>query len=178
MVEEFGLCRAAAICRGASLGCFCVMASSAHPASPYCPAVRRASCRSRGGRTATRRATRNSIRACITARWRVDGSTTTSNAQQPGKRNNRNNIVPFRRSHGTISFPQRVIGTAGVSLCFQAGRREGKGAQARPVASRMALRMAGAMATIGVSPAPSEGRSLRSTSTISMGGTSRKRGTR
>lgn len=57
----------------------------------------------------------------------------------------------------------------------------GKSGSARrrsPVASWSALASAGASATIGVSPAPAEGRSLRSRSTVSSGGTSRKRGTR
>ena len=39
-----------------------------------------------------------------------------------------------------------------------------------PVASKMALPMAGAMATIGVSPAPADGRSLRSSRTTSICG--------
>src|SRR5216684_2978720 len=47
-----------------------------------------------------------------------------------------------------------------------------------PVASKMALPMAGATAMIGVSPAPAEGISLRSSKTASISGTSRKRGTR
>jgi len=40
------------------------------------------------------------------------------------------------------------------------------------------LPIAGATAMIGVSPAPAEGRSLRSSSTMSIGGTSPKRGRR
>ena len=40
------------------------------------------------------------------------------------------------------------------------------------------VRDGGAMVTIGVSPAPADGRSLRSTRTTSISGTSRKRGTR
>ena len=47
-----------------------------------------------------------------------------------------------------------------------------------PVASKMALPMAGATAMIGVSPAPAEGRSLRSSRIASISGTSRNRGTR
>ena len=43
---------------------------------------------------------------------------------------------------------------------------------------RTALPMAGATQTIGVSPAPADGRSGRSSRTISIGGTSLKRGTR
>src|SRR5579863_5148668 len=45
-----------------------------------------------------------------------------------------------------------------------------------PVASKMAFPMAGATAMIGVSPAPADGRSLRSKRTASTSGTSRKRG--
>jgi hypothetical protein len=40
------------------------------------------------------------------------------------------------------------------------------------------LAIAGAMPTIGVSPAPADGRSWRFTSTVSMTGTSWNRGTR
>src|SRR5262249_30078620 len=47
-----------------------------------------------------------------------------------------------------------------------------------PVASKMPLATAGARATMGHSPAPAEGRSVRLTSTISIGGTSVKRGRR
>src|SRR5690242_20517256 len=47
-----------------------------------------------------------------------------------------------------------------------------------PVALKMALPTAGAMATIGVSPAPAEGRSLRSSRITSIRGASAKRGTR
>ena len=47
-----------------------------------------------------------------------------------------------------------------------------------PVALKIALPIAGAIATIGVSPAPAEGRSLRSRSTTSIAGVSRNRGTR
>ena len=47
-----------------------------------------------------------------------------------------------------------------------------------PTASKTALPMAGAMPTMAVSPAPALGRSLRSRSTTSISGTSRKRGTR
>ena len=47
-----------------------------------------------------------------------------------------------------------------------------------PAASKMALPIAGAMATIGVSPAPAGGRSLRSSRTTSIVGVSRNRGTR
>ena len=46
------------------------------------------------------------------------------------------------------------------------------------MASKMALPIAGAMATIGVSPAPADGRSLRSSRTTSIAGVSRNRGTR
>src|SRR5450756_791728 len=41
-----------------------------------------------------------------------------------------------------------------------------------PVAAKIALASAGAIAMMGVSPPPAEGRSRRSTSTTSMGGTS------
>src|SRR5262249_60961682 len=47
-----------------------------------------------------------------------------------------------------------------------------------PVAARMALPTAGAMPMIGVSPAPADGRSLRSTSTTSCTGASLNRGSR
>jgi lipase maturation factor 1 len=47
-----------------------------------------------------------------------------------------------------------------------------------PVASKMALPTAGAMATIGVSPAPAGATSLRSIRTTSISGASRNRGTR
>ena len=47
-----------------------------------------------------------------------------------------------------------------------------------PVAWKMALPTAGAIATIGVSPAPAGGRSFLSTKTVSSTGTSLKRGTR
>ena len=47
-----------------------------------------------------------------------------------------------------------------------------------PTASKIALPIAGAIATIGVSPAPAEGRSLRSSRTTSILGMSRNRGTR
>lgn len=47
-----------------------------------------------------------------------------------------------------------------------------------PVAWKMALPIAGAMAMIGVSPAPAEGISLRSIKMVSMMGMSPKRGTR
>ena len=43
-----------------------------------------------------------------------------------------------------------------------------------PVAWKIALPTAGAMPTIGVSPAPADGRSLRSSSTTSIAGASRK----
>jgi hypothetical protein len=46
------------------------------------------------------------------------------------------------------------------------------------VASEIALPKAGARSTSGVSPAPEDGRSLRSSSTTCISGTSRKRGTR
>src|SRR5450759_442680 len=48
----------------------------------------------------------------------------------------------------------------------------------RPPAAWMALAIAGAMAMIGVSPAPAEGRSGRSSTVTSIGGTSANRGTR
>src|SRR5258708_8133442 len=47
-----------------------------------------------------------------------------------------------------------------------------------PVASKTALPMAGAMPSMGVSPAPADGMSFRSIRTASISGTSRKRGTR
>ena len=47
-----------------------------------------------------------------------------------------------------------------------------------PVASNTALPMAGAMAMMGVSPAPADSRSLRSSRSTSVLGRSRKRGTR
>ena len=47
-----------------------------------------------------------------------------------------------------------------------------------PVASKIAFPIAGAIPTIGVSPAPADGRSFRSSSTLSIFGISEKRGTR
>src|SRR5262249_1208003 len=47
-----------------------------------------------------------------------------------------------------------------------------------PLASKIAFAIAGATQTIGVSPAPAEATSLRSSSTTSIFGTSLKRGTR
>src|ERR1700733_417348 len=47
-----------------------------------------------------------------------------------------------------------------------------------PVAWKMALPTAGAKPTIGVSPAPADGRSVRSTRTVSISGRSLNRGTR
>ena len=47
-----------------------------------------------------------------------------------------------------------------------------------PVASKMAFPTAGAIPMMGHSPAPADGRSLRSTSTLSMTGMSANRGTR
>jgi hypothetical protein len=47
-----------------------------------------------------------------------------------------------------------------------------------PVASKIALLTAGARPTIGVSPAPADGKSFRSSSTISIAGTSLNRGKR
>jgi hypothetical protein len=47
-----------------------------------------------------------------------------------------------------------------------------------PVASKIALPMAGAKPIIGHSPAPAEGMSLRSRRTVSIVGTSLNRGTR
>src|SRR5688500_9944658 len=46
------------------------------------------------------------------------------------------------------------------------------------VALKSAFAMTGAIAMIGVSPAPTEGTSSRSTRTVSISGTSLKRGTR
>ena len=48
----------------------------------------------------------------------------------------------------------------------------------RPVAWKIALPIAGATATIGVSPAPADGKSLRSTRTVSRIGKSLNLGTR
>ena len=47
-----------------------------------------------------------------------------------------------------------------------------------PVAAKIALPIAGATPTIGVSPAPAEGRSLRSRMTTASSGKSESRGTR
>ena len=47
-----------------------------------------------------------------------------------------------------------------------------------PVAAKTALPIAGAIATMGVSPAPADGISLRSMRMVSIGGMSPKRGTR
>jgi hypothetical protein len=47
-----------------------------------------------------------------------------------------------------------------------------------PVASKVAFAIAGARPIIGHSPAPAEGRSLRSSKTVSMKERSLKRGTR
>src|SRR5579884_3421443 len=47
-----------------------------------------------------------------------------------------------------------------------------------PVAAKMAFAIAGEIPTIGVSPAPAGGKSLRSTSPTTISGMSLKRGTR
>src|SRR4029077_19661666 len=54
----------------------------------------------------------------------------------------------------------------------------GRGVSRTPLASKMALSIAGATAMMGVSPAPAEGISLRSSKIASISGTSRNRGTR
>src|SRR5215204_1747965 len=53
----------------------------------------------------------------------------------------------------------------------------GKVFRALPVAFMIAFRMAGAIPMIAASPAPADGRSLRSINTISIFGISLKRGT-
>ena len=69
-----------------------------------------------------------------------------------------------------------------VTICFQALRSpfgtSGKSFSRMPVASNSAFPTAGAIAMIGVSPAPADGMSFRSRRTASISGTSRKRGTR
>ena len=54
----------------------------------------------------------------------------------------------------------------------------GRARRRRPVAAKMAFPMAGATAISGVSPAPADGMSGRSTSTTSISGMSLNRGTR
>ena len=67
---------------------------------------------------------------------------------------------------------------AGTSQTFSPCGTIGSDRSRTPAASKMALPIAGAMATIGVSPAPADGRSLRSSRTTSISGVSRNRGTR
>ena len=66
----------------------------------------------------------------------------------------------------------------GLRGCYARVARMGMERTRLPVASNTALAMAGAMAMMGVSPAPAESRSLRSSRITSVLGTSRKRGTR
>src|SRR5581483_2993548 len=54
----------------------------------------------------------------------------------------------------------------------------GRARNLMPVASKIAFAIAGASPIIGHSPAPTDGMSLRSSSTVSITGTSLKRGTR
>ena len=90
-----------------------------------------------------------------------------------------------RRSLAQIlsaSFRSKKAGSGLVAISHYVSRNPfgtiGSERNRRPVARKIALPTAGAIATIGVSPAPADGRSLRSSSTISRAGTSPNRGTR
>src|SRR5262245_31355525 len=75
----------------------------------------------------------------------------------------------------------RVVGGAGDrpdQAPFKPFGTIGRERRRCPVAWKMALATAGATATMGVSPAPAEGRSLRSSRMVSSAGTSAKRGMR
>src|SRR5258707_12910499 len=98
-------------------------------------------------------------------------------AEEPGKQSQGQGQTLHARSpflRLTPNYSQRFI--------FQAGRNpfgtSGKLLTRIPVASKSALPTAGAIAMIGVSPAPADGMSFRSRRIASISGTSRKRGTR
>ena len=65
-----------------------------------------------------------------------------------------------------------------ITLVLKPRGASGRLVSRAPVASKIALPKAGARPTSGVSPAPENGRSLRSRRTTCISGTSRKRGTR
>ena len=77
-----------------------------------------------------------------------------------------------------------AIATAAASLltiviCYYANAAgSGSALSSAPVATRTAFAIAGATAMIGVSPAPADGPSFRSTMTTLIDGTSLNRGTR
>jgi len=75
-------------------------------------------------------------------------------------------------------FAQRCGGRAGLPQRTKPSGASGSERMRRPVAAWMALAIAGATAMIGVSPAPVEGRSGRSSTVMSIGGVSANRGTR
>src|SRR5207249_12190262 len=83
---------------------------------------------------------------------------------------------PRRRpvDHRTITWHVHACDVAGGSPRGIIGSERRR----MPVALKIALPMAGATPTDGVSPAPADGRLRRSSSTTSTGGTSPKRGTR
>ena len=62
--------------------------------------------------------------------------------------------------------------------CFNPSGTNGSALNLTPVAAKIAFPIAGAMPTIGASPEPAEGRSFRSSNTISIFGMSLNRGTR
>ena len=68
--------------------------------------------------------------------------------------------------HGFVKLPLARRGSSGVT------------SDRMPVALEMAFPIAGATQTIGVSPAPAEGKSLRSRRIVSSAGRSLNRGTR
>lgn len=104
------------------------------------------------------------------------------------ERDNLTNLSPYGLTKGARQQTSgRRIGTVlAIIPCRPFSRYTGKtpagsignARRRRPQAAEIALPTAGAMAVIGVSPAPADGRSDRFNSTTSIGGTSAKRGTR
>ena len=72
----------------------------------------------------------------------------------------------------------RLSGRFCFQLCFRPPGTRGSDRKRRPLASKIAFAMAGARPIIGHSPAPTEGKSVRSSRTVSRTGMSLKRGTR
>src|SRR5262249_12977765 len=73
---------------------------------------------------------------------------------------------------------RELVAWLGAELALRPHASNGSFRILRPVASKIALPIAGATPTIGVSPAPALARSFRSSSTLSITGVSAKRGTR
>jgi hypothetical protein len=104
------------------------------------------------------------------------------------ERDNLTNFSPYGLTKGARQqISGRRVGTVPAIIpCRPFSRYTGKtpagsignARRRRPQAAKIALPTAGAMAVIGVSPAPADGRSGRFNSTTSIGGTSAKRGTR